>query len=359
MQPDFLRIEDVLRIHEDQIERYGGSPGLRDSGLLTSAVETPRAAFGGQVLHGDLFEMAAAYLFHIVQNHPFVDGKPSSARSKSTPLRSASSMGSSSMSHEVSDATLHAAAELALVGEDPQAHGVPEDIDNLSRRPHSAADQAAGPCGEALLGRPTLLVDPASDLARPHAGGGHLEDGLQPPGFAGVGHELLGLRVGVIPVRWRPRQPAAVRLERHSRIGQASGDQLSLELGERRDDVPEESPLGGGADPGLMDQAQLDARGFQLVEDEDGIPHRPRQTVQRHRVYMADASLADSLPQSLERRPIDAAARPALIIEPLANPIGVTIAEGAGAVEARLELGIAGREVLRRVHRLAGVDGEA
>lgn len=74
MQPDFLRIEDVLRIHEDQIERYGGSPDLRDPGLLASAVETPRASFEGRFLHGDLFEMAAAYLFHIVQNHPFVDG---------------------------------------------------------------------------------------------------------------------------------------------------------------------------------------------------------------------------------------------------------------------------------------------
>ncbi|MFN7430988.1 MAG: type II toxin-antitoxin system death-on-curing family toxin [bacterium] len=74
MQPNFLRIEDALRIHQDQIELYGGSPDLRDPGLLISAVETPRATFGGQFLHGDLFEMAAAYLFHIVQNHPFVDG---------------------------------------------------------------------------------------------------------------------------------------------------------------------------------------------------------------------------------------------------------------------------------------------
>jgi death-on-curing protein len=74
MQPEFLRIEDVLRIHQDQIEHYGGSPDLRDSELLASAVETPRASFGGRFLHGDLFEMAAAYLFHLVQNHPFVDG---------------------------------------------------------------------------------------------------------------------------------------------------------------------------------------------------------------------------------------------------------------------------------------------
>jgi death-on-curing protein len=74
MAPWFLRVDDVLQIHQDQIERYGGSPDLRDPGLLTSAVDTPRATFDGTNLHGDLFEMAAAYLFHIVRNHPFVDG---------------------------------------------------------------------------------------------------------------------------------------------------------------------------------------------------------------------------------------------------------------------------------------------
>ena len=74
MAPEFLRVDDVLQIHQDQIERYGGSPDLRDPGLLTSAVESPRATFDETYLHVDLFEMAAAYLFHIVQNHPFVDG---------------------------------------------------------------------------------------------------------------------------------------------------------------------------------------------------------------------------------------------------------------------------------------------
>lgn len=74
MDPEFLRVDDVLQIHQDQIERYGGSPDLRDPGLLTSAVDTPRAMFDGKYLHSDLFDMAAAYLFHIVLNHPFVDG---------------------------------------------------------------------------------------------------------------------------------------------------------------------------------------------------------------------------------------------------------------------------------------------
>lgn len=74
MEPRFLTLEEVIEIHADQIERYGGSPGIRDLGLLESAIATPQAGFGGTYLHADLFEMAAAYLFHIVQNHAFVDG---------------------------------------------------------------------------------------------------------------------------------------------------------------------------------------------------------------------------------------------------------------------------------------------
>jgi death-on-curing protein len=67
-------LAEVLEIHSDQIERYGGSQGLRDLGLLRAAVSMPAATFGAQFLHEDLHAMAAAYLFHITQNHPFVDG---------------------------------------------------------------------------------------------------------------------------------------------------------------------------------------------------------------------------------------------------------------------------------------------
>ncbi len=74
MSPIFLNLSEVLRIHRDQIERYGGEPGIRDLGLLQSALAMPAAGFGGRFLHNDLFEMAAAYLFHITRNHPFVDG---------------------------------------------------------------------------------------------------------------------------------------------------------------------------------------------------------------------------------------------------------------------------------------------
>jgi len=74
MNPVFLTLAEVLDIHRDQIERYGGTAGIRDLELLKSALAMPAAAFGGIFLHADLPEMAAAYLFHIVRNHPFIDG---------------------------------------------------------------------------------------------------------------------------------------------------------------------------------------------------------------------------------------------------------------------------------------------
>lgn len=74
MNPVFITVEDALEFHEDQIQVHGGSPGVRDMGLLQSAIAMPQASFGGQFAHSDLHEMAAAYLFHIAQNHPFVDG---------------------------------------------------------------------------------------------------------------------------------------------------------------------------------------------------------------------------------------------------------------------------------------------
>jgi death-on-curing protein len=70
----FLDLDDVIEIHAGQIANYGGGVGLRDLSLLESAVAQPRAGFGSQYLHADLFEMAAAYLFHLVMNHPFIDG---------------------------------------------------------------------------------------------------------------------------------------------------------------------------------------------------------------------------------------------------------------------------------------------
>jgi death-on-curing protein len=72
--PLFLTPEEVLEIHHDQLQRYGGRSGVRDLGLMLSAIAAPATGFGGKFLHEDLAAMAAAYLFHLAQNHPFLDG---------------------------------------------------------------------------------------------------------------------------------------------------------------------------------------------------------------------------------------------------------------------------------------------
>lgn len=74
MNIEFLTVEDVVGIHAMQISRFGGGAGIRDKGLLESAVAAPQASFGGDLLHSDIFQIAAAYAFHIAENQPFVDG---------------------------------------------------------------------------------------------------------------------------------------------------------------------------------------------------------------------------------------------------------------------------------------------
>lgn len=70
----FVEIEEALRIHERQVDRFGGDDGIRNRGLLESALATPRASFDGAFVHEDVIAMAGAYLFHLCKNHPFVDG---------------------------------------------------------------------------------------------------------------------------------------------------------------------------------------------------------------------------------------------------------------------------------------------
>ena len=77
--PDFLTLADVVEIHKNQIALYGGEYGIRDIRLLESAIAQPEASFGGEWLHTDLHEMAAAYAFHICMNHPFLDGNKRAA----------------------------------------------------------------------------------------------------------------------------------------------------------------------------------------------------------------------------------------------------------------------------------------
>ena len=78
-EPCFLTLAEVVEIHADQITRYGGQDGVRDLGLLESALAQPEASFGGEWLHKDLYEMGAAYAYHVCQNHPFVDGNKRAA----------------------------------------------------------------------------------------------------------------------------------------------------------------------------------------------------------------------------------------------------------------------------------------
>ncbi len=73
-EPEFLTVEDVIQVHDEQLAAYGGASGIRDEALLESAVAMPQASFGEAYLHEDMFHMAAAYAFHIAQNQPFLDG---------------------------------------------------------------------------------------------------------------------------------------------------------------------------------------------------------------------------------------------------------------------------------------------
>ena len=78
-EPVFLTLAEVLEFHTRQIEEFGGTEGVRDRALLQSALAQPEAGFGGHWLHEDIFEMAAAYAFHICKNHPFLDGNKRTA----------------------------------------------------------------------------------------------------------------------------------------------------------------------------------------------------------------------------------------------------------------------------------------
>ncbi|HLB52514.1 MAG TPA: type II toxin-antitoxin system death-on-curing family toxin [Chlamydiales bacterium] len=75
----YVALEYVLRIHDELICEYGGCPGVLNEGLLKSALEMPKARFHGKDLHRTIFDKTAAYLFHLIQNHPFVDGNKRTA----------------------------------------------------------------------------------------------------------------------------------------------------------------------------------------------------------------------------------------------------------------------------------------
>lgn len=77
--PKFLSVAEVVEIHLDQVASFGGTAGVRDKGLLESALAQPQATFFGEYLHKTIYEQAAAYLYHIAKNHPFIDGNKRTA----------------------------------------------------------------------------------------------------------------------------------------------------------------------------------------------------------------------------------------------------------------------------------------
>ena len=79
IEPIFLTLAEVVEVHADQIKRYGGQDGVRDFGLLESALAQPEASLGGEWLHHGLHEIAAAHAYHVRQNHPFLDGNKRTA----------------------------------------------------------------------------------------------------------------------------------------------------------------------------------------------------------------------------------------------------------------------------------------
>ena len=108
-EPLFLTLAEVIEIHKDQISRYGGSAGIRDMNLLTSAVAMPDASFGEHFLHRDIFEMAAAYAFHLSQNHPFIDGNKRTALASALIFLELNGISITDTGGELYDAMIHLA----------------------------------------------------------------------------------------------------------------------------------------------------------------------------------------------------------------------------------------------------------
>jgi len=73
-QPKFILLEQVVALHKLQVDQFGGTHGVKDQGLLLSALAQPESGLGENYFHKDHYEMAAAYLFHLVKNHAFYDG---------------------------------------------------------------------------------------------------------------------------------------------------------------------------------------------------------------------------------------------------------------------------------------------
>jgi death-on-curing protein len=76
---NYITYQYVIETHDNLINEYGGRKGILNEGLLRSALEMPKIRFDGRDLHRTIFDKTAAYLFHLIQNHPFVDGNKRTA----------------------------------------------------------------------------------------------------------------------------------------------------------------------------------------------------------------------------------------------------------------------------------------
>ena len=75
----YLTSNQVIEFHDELLKKFGGLPGVRDKNLLHSALDAPKAAFGGQEMYPTIYAKAAAYLYHLTRNHPFNDGNKRTA----------------------------------------------------------------------------------------------------------------------------------------------------------------------------------------------------------------------------------------------------------------------------------------
>lgn len=109
MDIPFFTVDEVIAFHEIQISLFGGDPLIRDHGLLSSAVATPMQMFGGEFVHESIFEMAAAYLFHICNNHPFVDGNKRTAAMTALVFLELNNISCTATNDQIVELTLQAA----------------------------------------------------------------------------------------------------------------------------------------------------------------------------------------------------------------------------------------------------------
>lgn len=108
----FLSTRQVIQIHDLTLEVHGGGmPGIRDRNLLESAVSAPKASFGGEFLHKDIFAMAAAYFLSLAKNHAFIDGNKRTAVSTTATFLQLNGIGLETDEDELVDFAVRVASE--------------------------------------------------------------------------------------------------------------------------------------------------------------------------------------------------------------------------------------------------------